>query len=186
MTAKGLHLKIGNWKLVADAVSAPTVEEIAPVMPDLKNPNSPSAPDPLREAAMKEIADVLQSLGTGPNGLTEEEATTRLAQHGPNEVAHEKQQGWLERFGIAARNPLVILLTILAVISFGKYVLAKPEDKDVTDVFSGVVMLLMVFLGLLLRFVQETRADNAAAKLKAMISVTATAARYRALMPRSR
>ena len=38
-------------------------------------------------------------------------------------------------------------------------------------------MLLMVVLGLSLRFVQETKADNAAAKLKAMISVTATVVR---------
>jgi len=38
-------------------------------------------------------------------------------------------------------------------------------------------MLLMVILGLGLRFVQESRADAAAAKLKAMISVTATVVR---------
>ena len=35
-------------------------------------------------------------------------------------------------------------------------------------------MLAMVVLGVSLRFVQETKADNAAAKLKAMIKVTAT------------
>ena len=38
-------------------------------------------------------------------------------------------------------------------------------------------MLVMVVLGVSLRFVQETRADNAAAKLKAMIKVTATVLR---------
>ena len=38
-------------------------------------------------------------------------------------------------------------------------------------------MVLMVILGLGLRFVQESRADAAAAKLKAMISVTATVVR---------
>jgi Mg2+-importing ATPase len=38
-------------------------------------------------------------------------------------------------------------------------------------------MMLMVVLGISLRFVQETRADNAAAKLKAMITVTATVVR---------
>ena len=45
------------------------------------------------------------------------------------------------------------------------------------DARAGTVMLLMVSLGLGLRFVQETRADAAAAKLKAMISVTATVVR---------
>jgi len=38
-------------------------------------------------------------------------------------------------------------------------------------------MVLMVVLGVWLRFVQESRADTAAAKLKAMISVTATVTR---------
>src|ERR1019366_6177003 len=38
-------------------------------------------------------------------------------------------------------------------------------------------MLVMVVLGVSLRFIQETKADNAAAKLKAMIKVTATVLR---------
>src|SRR5262249_37026240 len=63
-------------------------------------------------------------------------------------------------------NPLVILLTLLAILSFAT-----------GDARAGTVMLLMVILGLSLRFVQETKADNAAAKLKAMISVTATVVR---------
>ena len=38
-------------------------------------------------------------------------------------------------------------------------------------------MFSMVVLGVALRFIQESRADDAAAKLKAMISVTATVVR---------
>ena len=102
--------------------------------------------------------------------MTEEEAAGRLAQFGPNEVAAEKQQGWLQRLCLAARNPLVILLTILATVTF-----ATATTRS--DVVGGWVMLLMVGLGVSLRFVQETRADTAAAKLKAMIRVTATVVR---------
>ena len=122
--------------------------------------------DLVHEAAMEETAAVLQRLRTSPAGLTEAEAAIRLEKHGLNEVAHEKQQSWLQRFYIAARNPLVILLTILAILSFAT-----------GDFRAGTVMLGMVVLGLSLRFIQETKADNAAAKLKAMISVTATAIR---------
>ena len=46
------------------------------------------------------------------------------------------------------------------------------------DIPSAVVMFVMVVLGVALRFIQEARADNAAAKLKAMISVTATVVRH--------
>ena len=67
---------------------------------------------------------------------------------------------------MSLRNPLVILLSALAAISFAT-----------GDVRAGTVMCLMVVLGVLLKFIQETRADTAAAQLKAMIKVTATVIR---------
>jgi Mg2+-importing ATPase len=122
--------------------------------------------DPAHETALKDAAEILQALGTSLNGLSEEEAARRLEEHGLNEVGPQKHEGWLQRLYIAGRNPLVILLTVLAVLSFAT-----------GDFRAGSVMLLMVVLGLSLRFVQESRADTAAAKLKAMISVTATVVR---------
>jgi Mg2+-importing ATPase len=135
-------------------------------MPALSSPNNTSQSDLARDAATKDSAEVLQLLGTSLTGLTEEEAAARLEQYGPNEVGREKHEGWPQRLYIASRNPLVILLTILATLSFAT-----------GDFRAGVVMLLMVVLGVSLRFVQETKANTAAAKLKAMISVTATVVR---------
>ena len=135
-------------------------------MPASTGATNQRSTDLAHEAAMKEASEVLQSLGTTNAGLSEEEAARRLEEFGPNEVGREKHEGMLQRLYIAARNPLVILLTILAILSFAT-----------GDYRAGTVMLLMVVLGLSLRFVQETRADTAAAKLKAMISVTATVMR---------
>jgi P-type Mg2+ transporter len=117
----------------------------------------------LAEMARKEGKEALLQFGTPPEGLSQEEAEKRLAQHGYNEVAQEKRHGWLWRLGSAVRNPLVILLSVLAVIAFAT-----------SDLRAGTVMTLMVLLGVSLRFVQESRADAAATRLKAMISVTAT------------
>jgi Mg2+-importing ATPase len=122
--------------------------------------------DLVREAATQEISEVLQQLRTSPAGLSETEAASRLEEYGPNEVSQEKKHEWLHRLWVAVRNPLVILLTALATISYAT-----------GDLRAGTVMLLMVILGVTLRFVQETKADNAAAKLKAMIKVTATVVR---------
>src|SRR5215471_2906625 len=135
-------------------------------MPALKLSNGTRVADLIHEAAMKDTAEVLQSLGTSLNGLTDEEACERLEKYGPNEVAREKKQSWVQRLWVASRNPLVILLTVLAILSYAT-----------GDYRAGSVMLLMVGLGLSLRFVQETRADTAAARLKAMINVTATVIR---------
>jgi Mg2+-importing ATPase len=137
-------------------------------MPGQKNSGNPRAADAAHEVALKESAEVLQMLGTSPNGLTEEEAAARLEKYGPNEVARERRHDWFQRLFIAVRNPLVILLTVLAMVSF-----LAPQGDAVT----GVMMMVMVVLGVSLRFVQETRADTAAAKLKAMIRVTATVVR---------
>ncbi len=65
----------------------------------------------------------------------------------------KKHRGWLWRLLTATRNPLVILLIVLAIISFAT-----------GDARAGTVMSLMVILGVSLRFVQEARADAAAAK----------------------
>ena len=124
----------------------------------------------LDEVATLTAADVLQRLATSENGLSEAEVATRFAQYGPNEVAREQKHGWLHRLYTAALNPLVILLTILSILTF-------VTAQESSDYVGGVVMVAMVILGLSLRFIQETRADNAAAKLKAMISVTATVLR---------
>ncbi|HEV3243352.1 MAG TPA: magnesium-translocating P-type ATPase [Chthoniobacterales bacterium] len=141
--------------------------------PEVKTPKAAHVKDSvakssslLDEAARKPSDEVFQLLGASPFGLSEHDAATRLEEYGPNEVAYEKEEGWLHRLYISARNPLVILLTVLAILSYAT-----------GDATAGTIMMLMVALGMSLRFVQETRADNAAAKLKAMITVTATVIR---------
>jgi Mg2+-importing ATPase len=99
-------------------------------------------------------------------GLSQEEADARLRAGGPNEVAQERKPGWFLRILKIVRNPLVILLSTLSAISF-----------FTGDARAGTVMAIMVVIGVSLRFLQEARADAAAARLKAMIHVTATVMR---------
>jgi Mg2+-importing ATPase len=134
----------------------------------VKNAPTPSrsSNEAINAAAAHEISEVLLSAGTSINGLTEAEAAARLEQFGPNGVGREKKHEWLHRLWTAVRNPLVILLSVLSILSYAT-----------DDIPGGTMMLVMVVLGVTLRFVQETRADNAAAKLKAMIKVTATVLR---------
>ena len=103
---------------------------------------------------------------TRAEGLSEAEAEKRGKVYGPNVVAEGKRRGWSWRLIKALRNPLVILLAVLGTISFAT-----------GDLRAGSVIGLMLILGVLLRFVQETRADAAAAQLKAMIHVTAAVVR---------
>jgi P-type Mg2+ transporter len=146
---------------------APTNNSAPAVAAPLKKPGAGIVVSPLLiESSRKESAQVLESLKTSSAGLTQAEADARLEQYGLNEVAQEVHHGWLFRMMVTLRNPLVILLSALATISF-----------LTGDIRAGTVMCMMVVLGVMLRFVQESRADTAAAKLKAMIKVTATVIR---------
>lgn len=120
----------------------------------------------LVEAAKLDAASIYARLDTRPEGLVAKEADERLAKHGHNSLAKDRRAGIGRLLWNAAVNPLVILLAVLATISF------VTGDHQ-----AGVVMSLMIVLGAGLKLVQEARADRAAARLKAMISVTATVIR---------
>ena len=120
----------------------------------------------LLEASGSEPEALLEKLHTSKDGLSGSEAERRLQEYGANVVAREARHTHIRLLGKALINPLVILLLVLAASSF-----------LTGDFRAGIVVLLMVFLGVVLRFVQEARASSAAAKLQAMISVHATVLR---------
>jgi P-type Mg2+ transporter len=120
----------------------------------------------LLEMARAEPETVLKELGSQLSGLSAAEAASRWKRVGANEIAREKRQSALMRLLSNIKNPLVLLLLALGVLSF-----------LTGDLRATVVIFVMVVLGVVLRFFQELRADNAAAKLQAMVSNTATLVR---------
>ncbi len=109
---------------------------------------------------------LLDTLNTRPTGLTSEEAEEALEKFGANIVAREQHVTLFQRLWENIKNPLVILLSILSVVSF------------VTgDMRAGILIAAMVLLGIVLRFVQETKADSAADALHKIVSTTATVMR---------
>jgi Mg2+-importing ATPase len=120
----------------------------------------------LQEKARTDADTVLKELGSQLSGLSQAEANARLKQVGTNEIAREKHQSALMRLVSNIKNPLVLLLLALGVLSF-----------LTGDLRAMVVIFVMVVLGVVLRFFQEMRADNASEKLQAMVSNTATLVR---------
>jgi P-type Mg2+ transporter len=120
----------------------------------------------LVESAHTEINSVLDQLNTSLKGLSQAEAEARIGLYGPNDVAREKRRTWPRRLWDNIKNPLVFLLIILGAISFAT-----------GDLRATIVILTMVVLGIVLRYIQESRADNAAERLKAMVRTTTTVIR---------
>lgn len=129
---------------------------------------SPHAPLSLRvvEESSRDLDAVLRSLDTTPEGLDHVRAAMRRAQWGPNEVDHEKPPRWYVQLLYAFKNPFIILLLGLVVLS------VLTEDYKAATIIS-----VMVAISVLLRFVQEYRSGRTAEKLKAMVDTTATVCR---------
>jgi P-type Mg2+ transporter len=122
--------------------------------------------DPDKKILGLSLTEMQSAVGFIPGGLTEEEAKRRLIKYGFNEIASEKPISPFQRIRNNIKNPLVILLSALGSISF-----------LTGDIRSTVVIFIIVILGIVLRYIQENRADKAAEKLKAMVSTHATVCR---------
>ncbi len=96
---------------------------------------------------------------TAGAGLSSFEAAACLAQFGPNQLRPHKQSvvlQFLSRF----RNPLVLVLLVASAIS-----------AATGDATSASVIVVMVLLSVILDFVQEHRAGQAAEKLASQVAL---------------
>ncbi len=133
---------------------------------NLRSEKGPHFSDQLLEKARADTDTVLKELKSQLSGLSTMEAGSRAKQYGLNEIAREKHPSALMHLLSNVKNPLVILLLALGLISF-----------LTGDLRATVVIFVMVLLGVVLRFFQEMRADDAAEKLKATVSIMTTVVR---------
>ena len=126
-------------------------------------------------AATHAAAAVLTALKSNTDGLAPEAVTKARKDYGANTIKTHKQPGVFSRLQDAFVNPFTLILLLLALVSACTNIIyAAPEDKNPATV---IIICVMVLLSGCLRFVQDTRSNNAAAKLSAMISTTATVKR---------
>ena len=118
---------------------------------------------------------VLDSLKTRANGLSEQEVAVARENYGANTIRTSKQPTLAKRLKEAFVNPFTGILLLLAIVSaFTNIIYAEPGDRNPATV---IIICVMVMASGLLHFIQDTRSNNAAAKLSAMISTTATVKR---------
>src|SRR5580693_10526272 len=117
-----------------------------PKLPSAVLPKRPFAPHPHERAAIRVSPVLVESagiepdavyarLGTRAGGLTVEEASARLAEHGPNILARDQRPSLGMLLWRAVLNPLVILLGVLATVSL-----------STGDARSAVMMVCMIAL----------------------------------------
>ena len=92
-------------------------------------------------------------------GLDTAEASTRLAQYGPNSLKVLGKTPWYTVLGRQFIDVLIIILLVAAAISFA-----------IGEIGDAVTILAIVVLNGILGFVQEWRAEKALAALRQMLS----------------
>jgi Mg2+-importing ATPase len=122
--------------------------------------------DELVKCSGLDIDSLFEEYETSVQGLFDLEVDLRQDEFGKNIAVLEKKFTAGMRFWHTISNPLVLLLLGLAIVSY------FMEQYN-----SMAMMLIMVVLGVVLKFIQEVRADKAADKLKSMVSTTATVLR---------
>lgn len=112
------------------------------------------------------VGTVLAALSAGADGLSEEEATRRLAMHGPNQLPEPKRQGAMKRFLLQIHN---VLIYVLLASAFVTSLLGHLVDT--------VVIVAVVLVNALIGFVQEGKAERALHAIRNMLAARAAVVR---------
>jgi P-type Ca2+ transporter type 2C len=125
-------------------------------------------------AYRRRVEDVIAASGTHPrNGLTDEEARSRLSRYGPNELAAETPIPAWRRFLAQFEDALVVLLLVATAISAALWAF----EPDATLPYEAIAIFAVVLLNAAMGYVQESRAEAAVAALRAMSAAEATVIR---------
>jgi len=109
--------------------------------------------------------DVSRELGTGPDGLSDEEAANRLAAFGPNDLPRDRPT-WLKILRNQFGNPMFLILLIVAVASG---FLGQPEQ--------AAIILVIMGTSVVLGFYNEFRAERLVEELQSRTSIKAVVTR---------
>jgi Ca2+-transporting ATPase len=143
---------------------------------EFKNTAMAAGLTPLSTSAhLLRVDDVLAALGTdAQRGLTDEEASARLVQYGPNALPTEKPLPAWRRFLAQFKDSLVVLLLVAAAISVTLWAL----ERDTPLPYEAIAILAVVLLNAALGYLQESRAAAAVAAVKSMSAAHATVVRH--------
>jgi P-type Mg2+ transporter len=112
------------------------------------------------------VGELFHRFGSSPRGLSSKDAHRHLRTYGQNALAKQEKKSPIIRFLGYFRNPLVLILLAAGLVS-----------GILGEVAETLTIFIMIFLSVVLSFVQEYRAEKAAADLRRRVATTATTLR---------
>lgn len=110
--------------------------------------------------------EVLKSLDSTLQGISQEESSIRLKENGPNKLDEEKKTSLIVRFIKELSNPMIIILIVAAIVSG---VTAAYANESFADVF---IIFAVVIINGILGVYQENKSEKAIEALQSMTSST--------------
>ena len=125
-------------------------------------------------AYRRRVDDVIAALGSDRHqGLTDEDARSRLERYGRNELAAERPVPAWRKFLAQFGDVLVILLLVATAISAGLWCF----ERDTALPYEAIAIFAVVLLNAMMGYIQESRAEAAVAALRAMSAADAVVIR---------
>lgn len=121
---------------------------------------------------LKNSNEVLKEVKSNENGLTSDEAKSRLEANGKNKLQEPPKDSLFKKFIKSLADPMIIMLLVAAFISAGTTIYSNVvtgANESYADLF---IILLVVILNTILSVVQESKAENAISALMEMTKAT--------------
>ena len=130
-------------------------ENAKPVVTGASDTGQPHA----RDAHLLSVEEAFESFGSSIVGISTEEAKSRFAHYGPNQLKEKKKTSALMRLLLQFHNPLIYVLLVTAAAT------SYLDHWVDTGVILGVVIINAI-----IGFIQESKAEQAIESLKQMLA----------------
>lgn len=121
--------------------------------------------------------EIIQQLDGSIYGLKKDEVEDRLKKYGKNIFTH-KRFVWYKKLMQNIFNPFIIILMIIVIYNFISYsIIDTGSDKNV-DLYSAIIVLVMIILSVFISFFQDYRSYKSSEKLRQLIETTASVFRF--------
>lgn len=111
--------------------------------------------------------ETLRELQTSPTGLTSQQAQARQEKYGINKLKEAEKPGFLKRFFLQLKDPMLLILLAAAAVSALTGMLSGESEWAET-----IIILVVVLLNALLGVIQEQKAEAAIEALQSMTAAT--------------
>ena len=133
----------------------------------MKNPNRTNELEiNLKKYSEMTNENLFEKFNSSDEGISIVEVEERLEEYGKNTIEVENNHTWFYKLKEAIINPFNIVLILVAIVTFVTDIII-PTQKDYA---TFILILSTVIISSIISLVQQTKSDNAAKKLKNMIS----------------